>query len=85
MKVQDRQNGPSGLPEKNWQATCLVVSSAYVLFSGIIFRDCGVVDLGTISETVVSSANFHIEERVLFVVRSLIMTKKSHEPIWIPR
>ena len=23
MKVQDRQNRPSGLPEKNWLATCL--------------------------------------------------------------
>ena len=26
MKVRDRQNGPSGLPEKNWLATRLVTS-----------------------------------------------------------
>ena len=25
MKVQDRQNGPSGLPEKSWLATRLIV------------------------------------------------------------
>ena len=42
-------------------------------------------DLGTISETVVSSAHFHIiEERVLLIVRSLILTKKSHGPIRVP-
>ena len=42
-------------------------------------------DLGTISETVVSSAHFHIiEERVLLIVRSLIITKKSHGPIRVP-
>ena len=38
-------------------------------------------NLGTISETVVSSANFHMEERVLLNVRSLIITKKSRGPI----
>ena len=27
MKVQDRQNGPSGLPEKNWLATHLYIKS----------------------------------------------------------
>ena len=27
MKVQDRQNGPSGLPEKNWLATRLLVEN----------------------------------------------------------
>ena len=31
----------------------------------------------------VSSANFHMEERVLLIVRSLIITKKSHGPIRI--
>ena len=41
-------------------------------------------NLGTISETVVSSANFHMEERVLLIVRSLIITKKSHGPIRVP-
>ena len=42
-------------------------------------------NLGTISESVVSSANFHMEERALLVVRSLIMTKKSHHgPIRVP-
>lgn len=39
---------------------------------------------GTISETVVSSANFYMLERVLLVVRSLIITKKSHGPIRVP-
>ena len=41
-------------------------------------------NLETISETVVSSANFHIEERALLDVRSLIITKKSHGPIRVP-
>ena len=39
-------------------------------------------NLGTISETVVSSANFRMEERVL--LRSLIITEKSHGPIRVP-
>ena len=33
-------------------------------------------NLGTISETVVSLANFHMEERVLLIVMSLIITKE---------
>ena len=41
-------------------------------------------NLGTISETAVSSANFHMEDKVLLVVRSLIITKKSHGPIRVP-
>ena len=41
-------------------------------------------NLGTISETVVLSANFHIEEKALLDVRSLIIAKKSHGPIWVP-
>ena len=41
-------------------------------------------NLGTVSETVVSSANFHMEERLLLTVRSLIITKKSHGPIRVP-
>ena len=41
-------------------------------------------NLGTISETVVSSANCYIEERALLDVRSLIKTKKSHGPIRVP-
>ena len=42
------------------------------------------LDLGTISETVVSWANFHIPERVLLeIARSLIMTKKIQGPMWV--
>ena len=41
-------------------------------------------NLGTVSETVVSSANFHIGERALLDVRSLIIAKKSHGPIRVP-
>ena len=42
-------------------------------------------NLGTISKTVVWSANFHMEQRMLLIARSLIITKKSHELIRVPR
>ena len=54
------------------RTSCTVSSSTYA------------PNLGTISETVVSSANFHMEDEVLLVVRSLIITKKSHGPIRVP-
>ena len=41
-------------------------------------------NLGTILETVVSSANFLLEERALLDVRLLIITRKSHGPIRVP-
>ena len=50
--------------------------------SCIVFWSIDAPNLGTISETVVSSANFHVEERVL--LRSLIITEKSHGPIRVP-
>ena len=52
--------------------------------SSIVSWSIDAPNLGTISKTVVSSANFHMEERALFIVRSLIITKKSHEPIKVP-
>lgn len=42
-------------------------------------------NFGTMSETAVSSANFHMANRELsVVVRSFIMTKKSLEPMRVP-
>ena len=41
-------------------------------------------NFGTISETVVSSANFHMADREFVGVRSFIMTRKSHGPMWVP-
>ena len=41
-------------------------------------------NLGTFSETALSSANFNMEERVLRIVRSLVITKESHGPIRVP-
>ena len=49
-----------------------------------VFWSIDAPNLGTISETMVSSANDHMEEKVLLVVRSLIITKKSHGPIRVP-
>ena len=39
-------------------------------------------NMGAISETVVSSANFHIEERVLLVVRTLISELSFNQTLW---
>ena len=61
-----------------------VLSSEHRRTSFTVSWSVDTPDLGTISETVVSSANFHIEERVLLVVRSLIIIKKSHGPIRVP-
>ena len=41
-------------------------------------------NLGTISEPVVSSANFYIEERVLLIVRLLIITKRAMGQSGVP-
>ena len=44
------------------------------------------LNFGTISDTVVSSANFRMTDKELsVVVSSFIVTKKSHEPIWVSR
>ena len=41
MKVQDRQNGPSGLLEKNWLATRLAIYIYFVTFIVVsVYRTC---------------------------------------------